>query len=89
MFAGVILDVPIGAHYGVQSTPILSATNWTTLTNIFFYEDGWAYAGCVGVSRQLWKPRNENAWRPAKLVGKSVSGDLHKAACGLRPSLIS
>ena len=34
MFAGVILDGPIGAQYSVQSTPILSATNWTTLTNI-------------------------------------------------------
>ena len=34
MFAGVILNGPIGSNYRVESTPTAAPTNWTTLTNI-------------------------------------------------------
>lgn len=34
MFAGVVIDGPIGAQYSVQSTPTLGPSNWTTRTNV-------------------------------------------------------
>ena len=34
MFAGLILNGPIGSNYNVQATSALGPTNWTTLTNV-------------------------------------------------------
>jgi uncharacterized repeat protein (TIGR03803 family) len=34
MFAGVIVDGPIGSNYLIQSSSNLASTNWTTLTNV-------------------------------------------------------
>ena len=34
MFAGVVVNGPIGAEYSVQSTPTLNPPNWTTRTNV-------------------------------------------------------
>ncbi|MBI5772361.1 MAG: choice-of-anchor D domain-containing protein, partial [Verrucomicrobia bacterium] len=34
MFAGVVINGPIGANYRVEYTTNLASTNWTTLTNI-------------------------------------------------------
>lgn len=45
IFAGVVIDGPIGSEYTVQSTPALGPLNWTTRTNVtlatqpYFYID--------------------------------------------------
>jgi hypothetical protein len=43
MFAGVILDGPIGARYSVQSTPVLGPANWITVTNIIVTTQPYIY----------------------------------------------
>jgi hypothetical protein len=34
MFAGIIINGAVGTNYTIQSTPALSPSNWTTLSNI-------------------------------------------------------
>jgi hypothetical protein len=34
MFAGIIVDGPLGSNYLIQATANLASTNWTTLTNV-------------------------------------------------------
>jgi hypothetical protein len=43
MFAGVVINGPVGARYDVQSTPAVGNTNWTTLTNILLTTPAYIY----------------------------------------------
>jgi hypothetical protein len=43
LFAGLIVNGPIGSNYNVQATGTLAPTNWTTLTNVTLESDPYIY----------------------------------------------
>ena len=43
MFAGLIINGPIGSNYNVQATSALGPTNWMTLTNVTLQTQPYIY----------------------------------------------
>lgn len=43
LFAGLVINGPIGSNYNIQATSALNSSNWTTLTNITLQSDPYIY----------------------------------------------
>jgi hypothetical protein len=43
MYAGVVVDGPVGAAYSIQSAPVPNPANWTTLTNVTLESQSFVY----------------------------------------------
>jgi hypothetical protein len=57
MFAGIVIDGPIGAQYSVQSTTSLGAPNWTPLATVTLTSPSYTYIDYTspGISRKFYR----------------------------------